>query len=266
MIQVFSRSAQARMTAGKSRSATTRNRSDRTVFARLRDTMRLSRGKTPRSCGSTQKSSSGLATLGHRKDADRIGPEQDVRRKLEFARAALHGRDGGAVQAGRQGDDRHFRGAAKHSIGGQFAGSLADSTRRFPRGRQSARERRCAGGVRPGMFRERGASATAAPSADARRLERLVGRTLTCPSACVQSRSATRRGVVANWPLFAAEQRACAINLRAKRECQRWVRLSIRARRMPIFRNRRRLRAATRGVARGRIRELPQFREPEPRS
>src|SRR5208337_695344 len=46
----------------------------------------------------------GLTALGHREDADRIGPEQDVRRELEFPRADPHGPDGGAVRAGRQGD------------------------------------------------------------------------------------------------------------------------------------------------------------------
>ena len=32
----------------------------------------------------------GVAAFGHRKDADRIGPEQDVRRQLEFSRRGFH--------------------------------------------------------------------------------------------------------------------------------------------------------------------------------
>ena len=59
-------------------------------MARLLDTMSPSSGKTPRCCGSTQKSSLELPALRHREDADRIGPEQDVRRQLEFARTGFH--------------------------------------------------------------------------------------------------------------------------------------------------------------------------------
>jgi hypothetical protein len=44
-----------------------------------------------------------IPAFGHRKDADRIGPEQDVRRQLEFSRRGFHGRNRGTVRAGRQG-------------------------------------------------------------------------------------------------------------------------------------------------------------------
>ena len=47
----------------------------------------------------------GVATFGHRKDADGIGPEQDVRRQLEFSRRGFHVRNRGTVRAGSQADE-----------------------------------------------------------------------------------------------------------------------------------------------------------------
>ena len=43
-----------------------------------------------------------LPALRHREDADRIGPEENVRRQLEFARTGFHGADGEATVARRQ--------------------------------------------------------------------------------------------------------------------------------------------------------------------
>ncbi len=48
----------------------------------------------------------GVAAFGHRKDADRIGPEQDLGRQLEFTRPGFHAWDRGAVRTNRQAE-RH---------------------------------------------------------------------------------------------------------------------------------------------------------------
>src|SRR6202453_3653903 len=47
----------------------------------------------------------GVAAFGHRKDADGIGPEQDVRRQLKFSRRGFHVRNRGTVRAGSQADE-----------------------------------------------------------------------------------------------------------------------------------------------------------------
>ena len=55
----------------------------------------------------------GVAAFGHRKDADRIGPEQDVRRQLEFSRRGFHGRNRGTVRAASQADKEAARRARR---------------------------------------------------------------------------------------------------------------------------------------------------------
>src|ERR1700678_614352 len=45
-----------------------------------------------------------VAAFGHRKDADGIGPEQDVRRQLKFSRRGFYCPNRGTVRAGSQAD------------------------------------------------------------------------------------------------------------------------------------------------------------------
>ena len=91
MIQVVSRSAQARITARKSRSATMSKRSERTVLARLFETIEPVERKDAPLLRLDPEQLARLPALRHREDADRIGPEENVRRQLEFARTGFHG-------------------------------------------------------------------------------------------------------------------------------------------------------------------------------
>ena len=61
----------------------------------------------------------GVAAFRHRKDADRIGPEQDVRRQLEFTRPGFHDCNRGTARASRQAaPDRLARASSRYERGG----------------------------------------------------------------------------------------------------------------------------------------------------